>query len=147
MVKWNYQQAKENGMEAIQLGPLVLKKSYIVLLFSCLLAYLYISMYLRNKPDMLKTVENHLISGMLFWIVVFKFSIIIFRPSIIWTNPYGLLFFTGGTNGVYLATVGTILFLYWKLHRSDIHIITSTVIIVPSILIVIAGYFGILAIL
>ncbi|MCG1020811.1 hypothetical protein [Sutcliffiella horikoshii] len=96
---------------------------------------------------MLKTVENYLTSGMLLWIVVFKFSIIIFRPSIIWTNPYGLLFFTGGTNGAYLATVGTILFLYWKLHRSDIHIKTSTVIIVPSILIVIAGYYGILAIL
>ncbi|MCM3616125.1 hypothetical protein M3936_00890 [Sutcliffiella horikoshii] len=134
-------------MEAIQLGPLLIKKSYIVLLFSCLLAYLYISMYLRSKPDILKTVENHLTSGMLLWIVVFKFSIIIFRPSIIWTNPYGLLFFTGGTNGVYLATVGTTLFLYWKFHQSDIHIKYSTIIIVPSILIVVTGYFGILAIL
>ncbi len=134
-------------MEAIQIGPLLLKKSYIVLLFSCLLAYLYISMYLRNKPETLKTVENHLTSGMLLWIVVFKFSIIIFRPSIIWTNPYGLLFFTGGTNGAYLATIGTILFLYWKFHQSNIHIKTATIIIVPSILIVIAGYYGILAIL
>ncbi|KMJ59419.1 hypothetical protein AB685_00595 [Bacillus sp. LL01] len=134
-------------MDAIQLGPLLIKKSYLVLLFSCLLAYLYIAMYLRNKPDILKTVENHLTSGMLWWIVVFKFSIIIFRPSIIWTNPYGLLFFTGGTKGVYLATIVTILFLYWKLNQSNIHIKTSTIIIVPSVLIVITCYYGILAIL
>lgn len=134
-------------MEAIHLGPLLLKKSYIVLLFSCLLAYLYIAISFRNKPDILKTVENHLISGMLLWIVLFKFSIIIFRPSIIWTNPYGLLFFTGGTRGVYLATIVTVLFMYWKLYKSNIHIKTSTVIIVPSIIIALAGYLGILSIL
>lgn len=134
-------------MDAFQLGPLVIKKSYLVLLFSCLLAYLYIAISLRKKPEVVKTVENHLTSGLLIWILIFKFSIIIFRPSIIWTNPYGLLFFTGGTRGFYLAVVVTMVFLFWKLHQSNIHIKTSVIILIPSIFIIISSYYGIMAIL
>lgn len=134
-------------MDAIQLGPLLLKKSYLVLLFSCLLAYLYIAIYLRKKPEIVKTVENHLTTGLLIWILIFKFSIIIFRPSIIWTNPYGLLFFTGGTRGFYLAVFVTISYLFWKFHQSNIHIRTSAIILIPSIMIIISGYYGIMAIL
>ncbi|UAL49299.1 hypothetical protein [Sutcliffiella horikoshii] len=134
-------------MDAIQLGPLLLKKSYLVLLFSCLLAYLYIAIYLRKKPEIVKTVENHITTGLLIWILIFKFSIIIFRPSIIWTNPYGLLFFTGGTRGFYLAVFVTISYLFWKLHQSNIHIRTSAIILIPSIIIIISSYYGIMAIL
>ncbi len=134
-------------MDAIQLGPLLLKKSYLVLLFSCLLAYLYIAIYLRKKPEIVKTVENHITTGLLIWILIFKFSIIIFRPSIIWTNPYGLLFFTGGTRGFYLAVFVTISYLFWKLHQSNIHIRTSASILIPSIIIIISSYYGIMAIL
>ena len=134
-------------MDAIQLGPLLLKKSYLVLLFSCLLAYLYIAIYLRKKPEIVKTVENHITTGLLIWILIFKFSIIIFRPSIIWTNPYGLLFFTGGTRGLYLAVFVTISYLFWKLHQSNIHIRTSASILIPSIIIIISSYYGIMAIL
>lgn len=134
-------------MDAIQLGPLLIKKSYLVLLFSCLLAYLYIAIYLREKPELVKTVENHLITGLLIWILFFKFSIIIFRPSIIWTNPFGLLFFTGGTRGFYLATFVTIAFLFWKLHQSNLHIRTSIIILIPSIIIIISSYYGIMGIL
>ncbi|WP_404433161.1 hypothetical protein [Sutcliffiella horikoshii] len=134
-------------MDAIQLGPLLLKKSYLVLLFSCLLAYLYIAIYLRKKPEIVKTVENHITTGLLIWILIFKFSIIIFRPSIIWTNPYGLLFFTGGARGFYLAVFVTISYLFWKLHQSNIHIRTSAIILIPSIIIIISSYYGIMAIL
>ncbi|WP_404462407.1 hypothetical protein [Sutcliffiella horikoshii] len=134
-------------MDAIQLGPLLLKKSYLVLLFSCLLAYLYIAIYLRKKPEIVKTVENHITTGLLIWILIFKFSIIIFRPSIIWTNPYGLLFFTGGTRGFYLAVFVTISYLFWKLYQSNIHIRTSASILIPSIIIIISSYYGIMAIL
>lgn len=134
-------------MEAIQLGPLLIKKGYLVLLFSCLIAYLYIVIYLRRKPDIIKTVENHLTTGLLMWILIFKFSIIIFRPSILWTNPYGLLFFTGGTRGFYLAVVITVAFLFWKLHQSNIHIRTSAFILIPSILIIIFSYYGLMAFL
>jgi hypothetical protein len=134
-------------MDAIQLGPLLIKKIYVILLFSCLMAYLYIVIILKNKPDTLKVVENHLTSSLLLWIFVFKFSIILFRPSILWTNPYGLLFFTGGTRGAYLAAFLSVFYIFRKFHQSNIHIKTSAVIVIPSIFIILLTYFGLTTLL
>ncbi|WP_223700039.1 hypothetical protein [Sutcliffiella deserti] len=128
-------------MDAIQLGPLLLKKSILVLLFSCLLAYLYIAVYYRKRQDTLKTIEHHLVSTALLWVLVFKFSILLFRPSILWTNPYGLLFFTGGTKGVYLASIMAILFFYWQAHKSNLNIKTTTILVVPVVVIILTSYY------
>ncbi|WP_078380616.1 hypothetical protein [Sutcliffiella halmapala] len=128
-------------MDAIQIGPLLLKKSILVLLFSCLIAYLYIAILHKREPDRLKVIEQHLLSVTLLWILVFKFSILVFRPSILWTNPFGLIFFTGGTNGIYLASLLGILYFYWKMYKSNIHFKTTTIIVIPSIAIIVLSYF------
>ncbi|QFT89010.1 hypothetical protein FIU87_10165 [Bacillus sp. THAF10] len=134
-------------MDAIQFGPLLIKKSYLVLLFSCLLSYLYISVLLIRNSKVLKEIEGYLTSGLLLWILIFKFSIILFRPSILWTNPYGVLFLTGGSKGIYVASIVTFGFLIWKLHQSTIHRKLSAIILLPSIAILLLSYFGIMTVL
>lgn len=128
-------------MDAIQLGPLLLKKSILALLFSCLIAYLYIVILHRKTPETLKVIEQHFVSTAILWILVFKFSILIFRPSIIWTNPYGLIFFTGGTKGIYLASFLSILYFYWLSYKSNIQLKTTTIIVMPSAMIILISYF------
>ncbi|MGM0835395.1 MAG: hypothetical protein ACQEV7_04510 [Bacillota bacterium] len=127
-------------MDAIQLGPLLLKKSILVLLFSFLLAYLYMAIIFKKHPETLRIMEQHLMSAALWWILVFKFSILLFRPSIIWTNPFGILFFTGGTKGMYLASTVAIFLFYWKAYRSDLHMKPLTLTIILSACIVLASY-------
>jgi hypothetical protein len=107
-----------------------------------LLAYLYIAIIHKKKPDSLKVIEQNLLSTALVWILVFKFSILLFRPSIIWTNPFGLLFFTGGTRGIYLASIIGLLYFYWQTYKSNIPFKASTAIFISSVLIIIVSYFG-----
>lgn len=127
-------------MDAIQLGPLLLKKSILVLLFSLLLAYLYMTIKYKKQPGTLRVIEQHLMGAAIWWILVFKFSILFFRPSIIWTNPFGLLFFTGGTKGIYLASVAALSLLYWKAYRSDLHMKPLTFTVIICAVIVLASY-------
>ncbi|MFE7061748.1 hypothetical protein ACFVAD_06320 [Sutcliffiella sp. NPDC057660] len=129
-------------MDAIQLGPLLLKKSILVLLFSLLLAYLYMAIIFRKQPETLRIMKQHLMSGAICWILVFKFSILLFRPSIIWTNPFGIIFFTGGTKGIYLASIAALFLFYWKAYRAGLHMRQLTITVIVSAAIVLASYYG-----
>ncbi|MBM7619123.1 glucan phosphoethanolaminetransferase (alkaline phosphatase superfamily) [Bacillus tianshenii] len=129
-------------MDAIQFGPLLLKKSILVLLFSLLLAYLYMAIIYKKRPETLKIIEQHLISAALWWILLFKFSILLFRPSIIWTNPFGIIFFTGGTKGIYLASIVALFVFYRKAYRTGLHMRQLTATVIVSAAIVLASYFG-----
>ncbi|WP_096154530.1 MULTISPECIES: hypothetical protein [Bacillus] len=121
-------------MDSIHIGPIVIQKYMIVLLFAILVAYLYITIMLFKQKEVLKKVEDHLVSTLLLWILVFKFSIILFRPSIIWTNPLGLIYFTGGTNGMYLASIVSILFFYiLARYKSKLDNKTIGIIVIPTI--------------
>ncbi|CAG9621883.1 hypothetical protein BACCIP111883_02674 [Sutcliffiella rhizosphaerae] len=134
-------------MDAVQLGPFLIKKTYLVLIFSSMLSFLYIAILLRKRTKLLHKVEEVLTSGLLIWLLTYKFSIIFFRPSILWTNPYGVLFLTGGTEGVYLATFVFIGFSFWRFNISNISLKTSIVILIPSLTITSFAYFGIMTLL
>ena len=129
-------------MESIHIGPIVIQKYMIVLLFAILVAYLYIAVLLYKQKELLKKVEDHLVSTLLIWILVFKFSIILFRPSIIWTNPIGLIYFTGGTKGMYLASIVSILFFYITVkYRSKLDNKIISLILIPTVLIIYSLYY------
>ena len=129
-------------MESIHIGPLVIQKYMIVLLFAILVAYLYIAILLYKRKEVLKKVEDHLVSTLLLWILVFKFSIILFRPSIIWTNPIGLIYFTGGTYGMYLASIVSVVFFYVTARfKSKLDNKTIGITLIPTILIIYSLYY------
>ena len=129
-------------MESIHIGPLVIQKYMIVLLFAILVAYLYIAVVLYKQKEILKKVEDHLVSTLLLWILLFKFSIILFRPSIIWTNPIGLIYFTGGTYGMCLASIVSVVFFYVTARfKSKLDNKTIGITLIPTILIIYSLYY------
>lgn len=100
-------------MGLLQLGPLNIKYEWIILFGAGLITYLVLLKVIQDKSFRQELFDTHF-NIIFIWILIFKLSILLFRPSIIIENPLGLLYFHGGTNGIILASIVSLLYLYWK---------------------------------
>jgi hypothetical protein len=103
--------------ETIQLGPILIKVSWLVILFSLLCAYAVIVIYLRKDERLLDQLSSILGHAFFLYVLIFKFSFLLFRPSILLHNWKGLLFFTGGTKGAMLGLAISLLYIIVQLYK------------------------------
>jgi hypothetical protein len=103
--------------ETIQFGPILVKASWLIILFSLLCAYAVIVIYLRKDEPLLNQLSSILGNSFLLYVLIFKFSFLLFRPSILLNNLKGALFFTGGTKGAILGLVISLLYITFQLYK------------------------------
>ncbi|WP_044748277.1 hypothetical protein [Bacillus alveayuensis] len=103
--------------ETIQFGPVLLKVSWLIIFFSLLCAYAVMIIYLRKDETLLNELSSILGNSFLLYIVIFKFSFLFFRPSMLLHNWKGILFFTGGTKGAIIGFVISLLYITFQLYK------------------------------
>jgi hypothetical protein len=103
--------------ETIQIGSILVKASWLVILFSLLCAYAVIVIYLRKDEPLLNQLSSILGNAFLLYVLIFKFSFLLFRPFILFNNLKGILFFTGGTKGAILGLVISLLYITFQLYK------------------------------
>ncbi|MHB1405258.1 MAG: hypothetical protein ACYCV0_06680 [Desulfitobacteriaceae bacterium] len=108
--------------ETLQVGPFLLKTQWLVIILSALAGYFVVKYRLRRAgyPDkrIIETIENSLIIALMVW----KFSLILFDPVSVVTNPLALLYFSGGEHGVWLAAVVVIFYFYYRLKKDQVSV-------------------------
>jgi hypothetical protein len=108
--------------ETIQFGPFLVKASWLIILFSLLCAYAVIVIYLRKDEPLLNQLSSILGNAFLFYVLIFKFSFLLFRPSILLNNLKGILFFTGGAKGAILGLVISLLYITFQLYKQRLFV-------------------------
>ncbi|HZG60045.1 MAG TPA: hypothetical protein VEY68_06180 [Anoxybacillus sp.] len=103
--------------ETIQIGSILVKASWLVVLFSLLCAYAVIVIYLRKDEPLLNELSSILGNAFLLYVLIFKFSFLLFRPFILFNNLKGILFFTVGTKGAILGLVISLLYITFQLYK------------------------------
>ena len=108
--------------ETLQLGPFLLKTQWLVIALSVLAGYVVFRYRLKAgsypPKQIAETIENSLVIAVVLW----KFSLVIFHPVRVITNPLALLYFSGGERGVWLAAVVVILYLYYRSKKDQVSI-------------------------
>ncbi|WP_276915944.1 redoxin domain-containing protein [Aneurinibacillus aneurinilyticus] len=104
-------------MEALQLGPLLLKISWILLFVSGILAFAVMYFRLRKPDQSHKKIIDSLLNAAVLAIFVWKFSIVLFEPSMLVSNPSGLLYFNGGQQGIWLAALVALLYVLYRARK------------------------------
>lgn len=84
---------------------------------------------LRLNLPLREHVLNQLTNGVILWIFVWKFSYFIFNFEKAISNPQTILFFTGGKSGAMVATIITVIFLFFKLRKSNKKSIIDVIIV------------------
>lgn len=107
-------------MDSFQLGPLTVRYVWLFLLTALFFAYIIIDVGIKKVPDdKRKLLYNILSNSFMIILVCYKFSYILYRPSIIWENPIGIIYFTGGWKGLILGGIIALFYLYrqFKMHH------------------------------
>ncbi|MCA1038016.1 hypothetical protein LCM00_00730 [Bacillus infantis] len=97
-------------MDTIEIGSLNLKVDLLVSLLSLLIVHLFFLFHLKNRQEFRKNFEDKLFTAVLFWFLIYKFGRLLFQPSLLWTNPLGLLYFNGGIKEAVLGLLGAALY-------------------------------------
>lgn len=96
------------------LGPLVIKFEWITLAISFLGSFLIVKIMTKDDRNFQKQVIDILFNAILMIIIIFKFSIVLFRPSLLSNNLLGIVYFTGGTKGLLLGSITAIIYILVK---------------------------------
>ncbi len=105
-------------MEALQLGPLLIKISWILLFVSGSLAIAVMYFRLRKPDHGHKKIVDSFLNAAILAIFVWKFSIVLFEPSMLISNPSGLLYFNGGQQGMWLAALVAFLYVFYRARKT-----------------------------
>jgi hypothetical protein len=69
-----------------------------------------------NTKKIFDEIANSLFIGFIIW----KISLILLEPSLVMKSLYSLIYFTGGSNGLILAIIGSIIFFFFKARKINI---------------------------
>lgn len=103
---------KEKTMGYFQIGSIIIRTEWIILFVAAIIGFATARFRLHkyeHRKQMLDVLFNAFLIGLLIW----KGSIALFKPIEVINNPMALLYFTGGSKGVWLGlTVGTVYIVY-----------------------------------
>lgn len=108
--------------DSITIGPFLIKNLWIVLFVAGLFSYIVMELRIRKFPELQTSLLNEVGNGLVICLLIYKFSIVLFRPSIFLTNPKGILFFTGGTKGLVLGLLVGMVYLGWQVRKKGFKI-------------------------
>ncbi|WP_239615599.1 redoxin domain-containing protein [Cohnella mopanensis] len=94
----------------LQVGTFVLNIELLVYLIAGMSGVLAVHYRQRRHPDRERIVSDAWNSVFL-WVAVWKGSLFLFDPASVIDHPLSLLFFSGGTKGIWLASIVVVLFV------------------------------------
>ncbi|MFD2443998.1 hypothetical protein ACFSO7_08365 [Bacillus sp. CGMCC 1.16607] len=104
-------------MESFLLGPFTIKFIWLFLLAGLFLAYIIMDGWLMKDRTLNKNFLYQIIlNSIMVVFITYKFSFLLFRPAILWENPIGILYFTGGSKGMVIGFILALLYLIRQFH-------------------------------
>lgn len=104
-------------MGTLQLGPMIIKYEWIIFLFSSFIVYLVLRIWLKEDDQFRQKFIDTIFNTVFIGFLTYKFSLILFKPIMIIENPSSILFYTGGTKGVLLGVILSVIYIIWKTKR------------------------------
>jgi len=89
--------------EVIQLGPLLLPLHYLILAVLGLLSSYFIFIKSKTYSFPFSSWQEIILNGILTFLVIWKFSFILFHPLQVWQKPALIVLGSGGEWGIYLG--------------------------------------------
>ncbi len=105
-------------METMVLGPLLIPYKWLYFLLAGITTYNTVKIILKENKAFFKMFINELINSLFLWFLIFKFSIVLFRPSILFERPIEILYFTGGSKGLLLGIFIAVIFIIRKVYKN-----------------------------
>ncbi|MCM3567760.1 hypothetical protein [Neobacillus mesonae] len=109
-------------MEVIQIGSFAISLKWLLLGLALIAGVGIMKQWLSKKQEkdihkgMMELLFNSLFLGFMIW----KGSLFLLEPSLVMKSPLSLLYFSGGSNGLMLAIIGSIMYFLLKGRKNHI---------------------------
>ncbi|MGN7298288.1 hypothetical protein [Ferdinandcohnia sp. SAFN-114] len=136
-------------MAVIQIGSLSILLKWVILGIAIIAGLVFIKVWLKvtHEKDSQKKIFDILSNGIFIGFVSWKASLLILEPQLVLKSPLSLLYFTGGSDGLLIAVIITILFVFYKLKKMSLSEHQMIQIVLNYSLVVVGGYQTLAAIL
>ncbi|HLO12651.1 MAG TPA: hypothetical protein VK190_10580 [Pseudoneobacillus sp.] len=103
-------------MNVIQIGSLSIMLKWVVLGSGILIGLVVIKWWLQKTQmkEKSKKIFDTLTNSLFVLILVWKGSLILLEPKLILKSPISILYFTGGTKGLVIATLISLIYFIYK---------------------------------
>jgi len=102
----------------LQVGTFVLNLELLAYFAAGALGALAVRYRLRGSPERERR-TNEAWNAVFLWLAVWKGSLLLFDPQSVFRHPLSLMFFSGGTKGLWLAFIASSAYLIWRSYRRD----------------------------
>lgn len=103
---------KGSSMEVIQIGSLAILPKWVLLGGAIILGLIFTKIWLKGSQS--KKVFDILSNSVFLGFFIWKGSIILFNPVLVWKSPFSLLYFSGGSDGLIIAIICSGLYFILK---------------------------------
>ncbi|MBS4211110.1 MULTISPECIES: redoxin domain-containing protein [Neobacillus] len=109
-------------MHVIQIGSLSISLKWLLLGVGILIVLFFIKFWVKKtyEGELHKKVFDLLVNTLILGFFIWKGSLIVLEPSIVMNSPLSLLYFTGGSKGLILAMIGSIIYFILKGRKINI---------------------------
>lgn len=109
-------------MQVIQIGSLAISLKWLLLGVGILIGLFVIKFWVSktHEGELHKRVFDLLVNTLILGFFIWKGSLIILEPSIVMKSPLSLLYFTGGSKGLILAMIGSLIYFVFKGRKINI---------------------------
>lgn len=106
-------------MGAFLLGPFIIQYEWMMYLISALSSYFIMKAALKANCSFQKAFLNAVVNASLIGLITYKFSSVLFKPSLLLENPISILYFTGGGKGILLGFFLAFVYLIRNFKKSN----------------------------
>lgn len=110
-------------MHFVNIGPLHVQLEWIFIGVSIFISVFILKFYLRRLGLDDKKFIEIVWNGIFIYILVWKFSLLIFNPNLVIQSPLSILYFTGGEKGLWLGFAVTFLYMLKNAKKLNVSIL------------------------
>lgn len=108
--------------EVWSFGPIMVKEVWLVYFVTGIVVYIGVR-WLMARQAVDKAILDPLWTAFFWFLIVWKVSYGLLHPLRTLDHPGSLLYFTGGTRGVFLALAAVVLYFYWTARKERTSIV------------------------
>ncbi len=109
-------------LEFLEIGRIRLPVSWLFIGLGLCLAFVAIRYRLKETTFDHKQIIDTIFNSLFYGFIIWKISYVLIYPQYAFANPLGILYFSGGQNGVILATFIGIFYTYYQSYKQKVPI-------------------------
>ncbi|MBJ6362535.1 prolipoprotein diacylglyceryl transferase family protein [Paenibacillus sp. GCM10012307] len=109
--------------DILQFGPFIIKADWLLWGISAVAGYFAMQRLIKSSHFADRSILDKLVNSFMIVLLVWKFSPLLFSPSILWNDPYRLITMAGSPIGLWVGVTVAVLYMFKSMRRMKVPVV------------------------